>query len=137
MDNKVLQLVLLVEDNPADANLVEEAFAEERIDSNLHIVRDGAKAVEFLEKVDRDDAVQSPDLVILDLNLPLVSGEEVLKHVRASRRCRDTKVLIISSSDLASERERVMRLGATGYFRKPSSLDQFMQLGPTVRRLLQ
>ena len=138
MDIKVLhQMVLLVEDNPADANLVEEAFTEEQIDSTLQVVWDGAKAIEFLETLDADQSVQPPDLVMLDLNLPKVSGEDVLKRIRLSPRCAGTKVLIISSSDLAADRDRVMGLGATAYFRKPSTLDEFMQLGPTVRRLLQ
>jgi len=137
MENSVLQLVLLVEDNPADANLVKEAFAEEQIDSTLQVVRDGATAIEFLDRVDADQSAQRPDLVLLDLNLPKISGEDVLKRIRVSPRCTDTKVLIISSSDLGSDRERVMGLGATAYFRKPSTLDEFLQLGPTVRRLLQ
>ena len=137
MENSVLQLVLLVEDNPADANLVKEAFAEEQIDSTLQVVRDGATAIEFLDRVDADHSAQRPDLVLLDLNLPKISGEDVLKRIRVSPRCTDTKVLIISSSDLGSDRERVMGLGATAYFRKPSTLDEFLQLGPTVRRLLQ
>lgn len=122
--------VLLVEDNPADANLVEEAFAEAHLDCGLSIVHDGAKAIEFIEGLDADPSRLCPDLVLLDLNLPKVGGEEVLKHLRLSPRCKAAKVLIISSSDAPADRERSMRLGATGYFRKPSSLDQFMELGP-------
>jgi CheY-like chemotaxis protein len=115
---------------------VEEALAEERLDCGLYVVRDGAIAIDFIEQVDADDGHPCPDLVLLDLNLPKVSGEEVLKRVRVSPRCGRTKVLIISSSNAPSDRERAMALGATGYFRKPSSLDEFMQLGPKVREML-
>ena len=72
----------------------------------------------------------------LDLNLPKVSGEEVLNRVRLSVKCRAAKVLVISSSDTAVDRERSMRLGANGYFHKPSNLEEFMKLGPRVRALL-
>lgn len=130
-----VQLVLLVEDNPADANLIEEALAEERIDASLHIVPDGEKAIAFLDRVD-DATEPPPDLVLLDLNLPKIGGEQVLKRIRVSPRCRDTRVLIVSSSNAPSDREMVMALGATDYFRKPSSLAQFMILGRVVRELL-
>ena len=128
--------ILLVEDNRADANLVEEALDEVHLDYGLSIMRDGAQAIAFIDKMDADPSVQRPDLVLLDLNLPKVSGEEVLKRVRRSPICQGTKVLIISSSDAPSDRQRAQELGATGYFRKPSSLEQFMELGPKIVSML-
>ena len=68
-------LLLLVEDNAADANLVEEALVGEQLDSTLHILKDGTKAIEFIDRMDADDRHPNPDLVLLDLNLPKVSGE--------------------------------------------------------------
>jgi CheY-like chemotaxis protein len=129
--------VLLVEDNPADINLVEEALDEARIDCRLHIVRDGMRAIEFLERLDAEPDHPPPDVVLLDLNLPKIGGEEVLKRVRMSPKCIGVKVLIISSSDVPADRERVMQLGASGYFRKPSSLAQFMLLGIEVRAMIE
>jgi len=137
MDTDSEQLVLVVEDNPADAYLIEEALAEERLTSALQIVRDGEKAIAFFDRIDADPSVPCPAVVLLDLNLPKVSGEEVLKRIRLSPRCEKTKVLIVSSSNAPSDRELAMSLGATDYFRKPSTLDQFMQLGPKVRGLLE
>lgn len=130
------RIVLMVEDNPADANLIEESLADARVRASLHIVTDGERAIAFFDRVDADDAHPCPDLVLLDLNLPRISGEQVLKRIRQSPRCADTKVLIVSSSNAPSDRELVMALGATDYFRKPSSLDQFMDLGRVVRDLL-
>jgi CheY-like chemotaxis protein len=128
--------VLLVEDNPADINLVEEALEEAKLDCCLHIMRDGVRAFEFLEQLDADPDGLAPDIVLLDLNLPMIGGEEVLKRVRMSPKCGNVKVLIISSSDAPADRERMMKLGATGYFRKPSGLAQFMLLGTKIRAMI-
>ena len=136
MDTERRQLVLLVEDNAADANLIEEAIAEEQLSCALQIVRDGAKAIDAINRVDEDASHRGPDLVVLDLNLPQVSGEQVLQRIRLSPRLGKTKVLIVSSSNALSDRERAMALGANDYFRKPSSLDQFMEIGPRIREML-
>jgi DNA-binding response OmpR family regulator len=129
--------VLLIEDNAADANLVEEALVEANLDCDLSIVRDGAQAIEFFERLDSGTLENSPDLVLLDLNLPKISGEAVLERVRLSPKYGAARVFVISSSDAPSDRERAMKLGAIDYFRKPSNLAQFMELGPRVRALLE
>ena len=136
MSSEKLPLVLLVEDNAADANLVQEALAEHRVDSALQILNDGAKAIDFIERMDADEAQPCPDLVLLDLNLPKTNGEEVLRRLQRSPRRQQIKVLIISSSNIPADRERAFALGANGYFRKPSNLDEYMLLGPRVRELL-
>jgi len=128
--------LLLVEDNPADAHLVSEALSEVHLDCELSLARDGAQAIEFIERLDSDPSLAPPDLVLLDLNLPKVNGEEVLKHVKASAACRTSKVLIMSSSDAPADKQRAIDLGATDYFRKPSSLDQFMELGFRIQEIL-
>jgi DNA-binding response OmpR family regulator len=128
--------LLLIEDNPADVELVEEALAEAALDCGLSVVRDGRQAIDLIEHIEAEPCRQFPDLVLLDLNLPKVSGEEVLTRMRSSHKCRAVKVLVITSSDTPSDRERLMKLGANGYFHKPSSLKQFMELGAKVRALL-
>ena len=128
--------ILLVEDNPADANLIQEAIEEEHISCALQVVANGRKAIDFIEQVDADDSKPRPALVLLDLNLPQVSGEQVLKRIRLSSKLEKTKVLIVSSSNAYADRERVMTLGATDYFRKPPSLVEFMKLGPRIREML-
>jgi CheY-like chemotaxis protein len=129
--------VLLVEDNPADANLVEEALLEADLNCDLSVVRDGAQAIEFFERLDSGLSEEFPHLVLLDLNLPKVQGEAVLERVRSSPKYGAAKVFIISSSGATKDRERAMKLGANDYFRKPSSLAQFMELGPRVRAMLE
>lgn len=129
--------ILLVEDNQADSDLVEEAFAEANIDCHLSILRDGAQAIEFIERLDAGLSQACPDLVLLDLNLPKIGGEAVLERVRSSPKCKGVTILIVSSSDAPTDRRRAMELGANEYFRKPSTLEQFMEFGPKVRTLLQ
>jgi CheY-like chemotaxis protein len=128
--------ILLIEDNPADADLVEEAFNEAHFVCQLSIMRDGAQAIDFIENLDAGSTHSCPDLVLLDLNLPKVGGRAVLQRVRMSPKLKQTIVLIISSSDAPNDRKQALDLGANGYFRKPSSLDQFMELGPKVQTML-
>lgn len=129
--------ILLIEDNPADSDLVEEALEEVRLDCSLSILTDGAQAVDFIERLDSGLSTECPDLVLLDLNLPKVSGEMVLERMRLSPKCGGAKVLVISSSDAPSDRARVRALGASDYFRKPSTLAQYMELGPKVQDMLE
>lgn len=127
--------ILVVEDSKADLFLIREAISEAKVDADLHVVQDGEKAIEFLDQVrEGDDAC--PDLVLIDLNLPRKNGTEVLRALRSRGACRDALVMIVTSSDSASDRAAVNALGLNGYFRKPSSYDEFLKLGPIVRDLL-
>ena len=129
-------LALLVEDNRADALLVQEAIALHELPIELHVVEDGEQAFQFIERVDGDPEAPAPGIILLDLNLPKRHGKEVLQSVRASRRCRNTPVLIITSSDLSVERDELARLGANRYFRKPFSYDEFMKVGEVLKEIL-
>lgn len=109
---------------------------EAQLDCRLHIMRDGARAIEFLEQLDAEPDRLPPDVVLLDMNLPKIGSEEVLRRVRMSPKCKDVKVLIISSSEVAADRERMLKLSASDYFRKPLDLAQFMLLGSKVRAMI-
>ena len=97
---------------------------------------DGEKTVRFFEQADADAAAPSPDLILLDLNMPRYKGGDILRRLRASSRCKDALVLIVTSSDSQRDREEMNAVGAHGYFRKPSEFSEFMKLGPLVRDLL-
>jgi chemotaxis family two-component system response regulator Rcp1 len=99
-------------------------------------VRDGETAIRVFEEADRDPAAPCPALVILDLNLPKKHGREVLRKIRQSRRCADTMVLVVTSSDLQRDRDEMKALGAQEYFCKPSKYEDFMKLGELIKRLL-
>jgi CheY-like chemotaxis protein len=128
--------LLVVEDSPADVFLVKEAMKEEGLSCHLEVADDGEKAIRILDDVDAGSQ-EVPNLLLVDLNVPRQSGTQVLERLRRSPRCRQTPVVMMSTSDTPVERKRAFDLGATEYFCKPSSLTEFMQLGKLVRRLLE
>ena len=129
--------ILLIEDAEPDVFLVREALRQAGIPFRLHVLDDGEKAIEFIDSIDGDAKIVCPSLVLLDLNLPKRTGDQILEHIRQSPRCSHVPVLIVTSSDSPRDKYQTSRLGATEYFRKPSRLDEFMRLGPLVRTLLE
>jgi CheY-like chemotaxis protein len=130
------KLVLLIEDAEPDVFLIREALRQAGIACQLQVLEDGEKAVDFIDELDKNSTTPCPNVVLLDLNLPRRSGDQILEHMRQSERCRDVPVVIVTSSDSSKDREQVSRLGATFYFRKSSRLDEFMKLGPLVSEIL-
>lgn len=129
-------LALLAEDNPADVLLVEEAIKLYRLPIQLHVVQDGELAANYFERAESDPSLPCPSLLILDLNLPKLSGKEVLERVRSTVKSRNIPVLIITSSDLSVEREQLRILGADRYFRKPIDYEQFLKIGLILEELI-
>ena len=127
--------LLLVEDSPADVYLVREALRQEGLVVDLEVAEDGERAMEIVDRVDAAPESRVPDLMLLDINIPRRSGNQVLERVRSSQRCANVPVVMISSSDSPAEQRRAFELGANAYFRKPSSLSEFMKLGKLVRQL--
>jgi len=127
---------VLVEDAEPDVILVREALEQSGLDFDLRVFDDGEQGVDFVKNIDRDAAVACPHLFLLDLNLPKKSGGQVLERVRQSVRCGAVPVVILTSSDSNKDKAQAANLKATGYFRKPSRLDEFMKLGPYLRDLL-
>jgi len=125
-----------VEDNKGDVFLIREAIQATKLNADLHVVQDGEQALRFFEQVDHDDSVPCPSLIIIDINLPKKQGDEVLRSMRGSRRCGKALVLVVTSSDSASDRAAMARLGIDGYFRKPSAYEDFMKLGEVVKNLI-
>ncbi len=128
--------ILVVEDNSGDVFLIRDALKTAEIDADIQIVHDGQAAIRFVDAADADLNAQVPNIVLLDLNLPKRSGDEVLRHIRRSARCGHAPVLIVSSSDAFTDRSTAAELGVSGYFRKPSDYDDFMKLGPLVKEIL-
>lgn len=129
--------LLLVEDNPADIYLVKEAIRREGLDCQLEVAGDGERAISIIDALDSDGAARCPDLLLLDLNVPRISGDEVLLRVRRSPRCAGIPVVIITSSGSPADHDRARELGAAAYFRKPSDFQEFMKLGRLLRNLHQ
>jgi CheY-like chemotaxis protein len=130
------RVVLLVEDNRADVLLVEEAIDRYELPVELHIVDDGAKAIEFIERAETDPSAPCPEVMLLDLNLPKRSGKEVLQRVRQSEKLNAIPVLVVTSSDAIRDRQELAASGATSYFRKPASYEGFLKVGEILGTLL-
>jgi two-component system, chemotaxis family, response regulator Rcp1 len=128
-------IVLMVEDNPADVALVQEALKEYSVDCELVVVHDGEKAIQHIGRIDQDEA-ESPALVILDLNLPRRHGREVLSAIRGSRKFDSVPVVVLSSSIASRDIAEAEALGATQYVRKPMDLEEYMQVGSVVKSIL-
>jgi DNA-binding response OmpR family regulator len=128
--------IVIVEDNRADVFLIREAIEIARIDAELQIVQDGEKAIQFFDQIDGDASLPCPSLLVLDINLPKRPGNEVLSHMRRSRRCANAHVVVVTSSDSERDREEMRKLDVKAYFRKPSDYMAFMKLGDLIKELL-
>lgn len=129
--------ILLAEDSPADAELVREALRESCLNCSVRVIPDGAQAIEFINKNGVDPKSSPLDLVLLDMRLPKRNGEEVLKHLRSFERYAGTPVIIMTGLSRDSIEESAIAYERTMYFEKPSTLDEFLQLGSLVRQVLE
>ena len=116
--------LLLVEDNPGDVDLVIDAVREFRCD--VSVASDGAEAIEFLRKEGRHAAAKDPDLVLLDLNLPKLSGREVLARVKEDPKLKHIPIVILSSSHARPDLLESYRLHANCFVTKPVDLHEFL-----------
>jgi CheY-like chemotaxis protein len=129
--------ILLTEDSPADAELVREALKEHALTCSLRVISDGAQAIKFINSIDTDPKAPPLDLVLLDMRLPKCDGEEVLKCLRSTNRYARTPAIIMTGLSFSCIEEEAIRYDAITYFKKPSTLEEFMQLGSIVRRVLE
>ena len=125
--------ILLAEDNEADVYLVREALQTHAIEYRLHVAVDGTEIERYLERLGTTPDAPCPDVFLLDLNLPQTDGHDVLNRFRAHPLCASVPVVIVTSSDAPKDRKRAELLGASFYFRKPSDLLEFMELGRVIK----
>jgi CheY-like chemotaxis protein len=118
--------ILLVEDNPGDVRLTQEALKEGKVYSNLHTVKDGVEAMEFLRKLGKYKDVPRPDIILLDLNLPRKDGREVLEEIKSDRELKRIPVVVLTTSKAEEDVLRTYNLHANCYVTKPVDLEKFM-----------
>jgi two-component system, chemotaxis family, response regulator Rcp1 len=124
--------ILLVEDNPADADLTREGLQDGRLIHTLHHVVDGVQAMRFLRREGEHANAPTPDLILLDLNLPKMDGREVLHSIKEHPDLRRIPVVILTSSQAESDIVKSYDLHANCYMCKPVDLSRFLE---TVRKI--
>jgi CheY-like chemotaxis protein len=125
--------LLVIEDNPADVDLLRRALATAGLDCHLTVIDDGADAITYLRN---DRSAAMPDLAIIDLNLPKHGGLEIIEQMHASPRFAAVPVVILSSSSSQRDRSQIEKFRVTRYIVKPAGLDEFMAIGWQIRELL-
>ena len=120
--------VLLVEDDPGDVVLIQEAFEDNKVRNRLHCVSDGVDALRFLRRQDEFADAPRPDLILLDLNLPRKDGREVLAEVKADPELRRIPIVVLSTSRAERDVVKSYDLNANCYIVKPADLDEFVDV---------
>ncbi|MGQ0624240.1 MAG: response regulator [Sporichthyaceae bacterium] len=124
---KVIE-ILLVEDDPGDVLLTQEALKDNRVANNLTVVSDGVQAMAYLRKEGIHAQASTPDLVLLDLNLPRKDGREVLAEIKADENLHHLPVVVLTTSGAQDDVMGSYRLHASAYVTKPVDLDQFIDV---------
>ncbi len=120
--------ILLVEDNPGDIRLTQEVLNEGKICNNLFITTDGQAAMDFLNKTgDHKDAV-TPDVVLLDLNLPKKDGKQVLSEIKVDPNLKSIPVVVLTTSAAEQDILNTYSNHANAYITKPIDLTQFIEV---------
>ncbi|WP_246999700.1 response regulator [Halosolutus gelatinilyticus] len=119
--------ILLVEDNPGDVRLTKEAFKEAKIANTLHVVCDGAEALDFLHRRGDYSDAPRPAIVLLDFNLPRTNGDEVLDEVNEDPELRSIPVVMLTGSESETDIVKSHCLGANAYLTKPVDPLQFIE----------
>lgn len=120
--------ILLIEDNEGDILLTKEALLEGDILKELHVVKDGWEALLYLEKKEKYTSSITPDLILLDINLPKLNGFEVLKKIKSNSNINHIPVIILSTSSSSNDINQCYKNQANCYISKPVDADDFSKL---------
>ena len=124
--------ILLVEDNPGDVRLTEEALKEGKVINNIHLARDGVEAMSFLQRGGEYNNAVRPDLILLDLNLPKKDGREVLIEIKKDEELRRIPVVVLTTSRAEEDIIRTYDYHANCYITKPVDFDQFINVVKSI-----
>jgi hypothetical protein len=128
--DKLSNPILLVEDNPADLDLTLRAFATKKLYNPVVVARDGEEALKFMEKWDQGEP--RPVVILLDLNLPKISGLEVLHILKSHPEYKSIPVVILTSSSESSDLKRAYESGANSYIIKQVNFEKFLDVASYI-----
>jgi chemotaxis family two-component system response regulator Rcp1 len=120
--------ILLIEDSPADVRLLMEACRESKVPKRLHVATDGLDALNFLFRRGDHHAAVRPDMIVLDLNIPILNGHEVLAHLKEDADLRTIPVIVLSTSPARHDVRRAYDLGAACYICKPLTMPEYFHV---------
>jgi len=120
--------VLLIEDNPGDVRLTQEALKEGHINIHMEVVMDGMEAIKYLKKWPPYETAVRPDLILLDLNLPKRDGREVLKEIKSDVQLKRIPVVILTTSNAEQDILKSYNLHVNCYINKPVDFDKFFEI---------
>ena len=120
--------ILLIEDNPGDVRLTQEAFKEGQMAVHLDVVMDGVEAIKFLKKQEQYAESTTPDLILLDLNLPKIDGREVLEEIKSDANLKRIPVVVLTTSNAEQDVLKSYNLHVNCYINKPVDFDKFFDI---------
>jgi two-component system, chemotaxis family, response regulator Rcp1 len=120
--------ILLVEDNPGDVRLTQEAFRESKLNIRLNVVMDGEDALNYLFRRPPYENATRPDMILLDLNIPKKDGREVLEEIKQDDSLRYVPVIILTTSNAEQDIVKTYNLKVNAYINKPVDFDRFFDI---------
>lgn len=118
----------MIEDNPGDVRLTQEAFKEGKLTINMEVVMDGVEAIKYLKKEEQYAGSITPDLILLDLNLPKRDGREVLEEIKSDNNLKRIPVVILTTSNAEQDILKSYNLHVNCYINKPVDFDKFFDI---------
>jgi len=126
-NNLKLAHILLVEDNEGDIQLTLDAFEESKFQTKISVARNGQEALDFLYKKGAFGTVQKPDLVLLDINIPIFSGHEVLVEIKQDENLKKIPVIMLTTSSNQKDIEKAYNNYCNSYIQKPLNMEEFIK----------
>ena len=120
--------ILLLEDEPADAYLVQLAIRESKINATITHLQDGREGLDYLRRISPYTTEIPPDLILLDINMPRMNGREFLSNIKMDAQLKNIPVIILTTSDVERDINTSYRLGACGYITKPVDFSQLIDV---------
>jgi len=129
MDNQPMKLahILLVDDNEGDILLTKEAFEESKVKTTISVAKNGKEALDFLFKRGAFTDAKKPDLILLDINMPIMNGHEVLKHVKADVNFKKIPVIMLTTSSSEKDISTAYENHCNSYIKKPLEVSEFFK----------